>query len=60
MADDGVRLERPLPVDEDGVSESTDGDGGVNRGTFVSDCGANEGEVGEGSSEEAAQRKIRV
>lgn len=53
MADDGVRLERPLPVDTDGLPESTDGDGGVKRGTVVSPCGAREGEVGEGRTEEA-------
>ena len=67
MADDGVRSERPLPVDADGVvvvvvvPESTDGDGGLKRGgLLVSDCGAREGEVAEGMTEEAAQRKTRV
>lgn len=55
--------ERPLPVvvDVDGVPESTDGDGGVERGTVLSGCGARGDEVGEGRlEEEAAQRKIRV
>lgn len=51
MAEDGVRSERP-PEDAEGVSVSTDGDGGV-----VSDWGAREGVVGEGRMEEAALRK---
>lgn len=57
MAEDGVRLLRPRPVDAEGLLESADGDGGVKREEGVeSDCGASEGEIGEGRIVEAVQR----
>lgn len=50
---------RPLPVGADGLPESSDGDGGVKRGV-VSDCGAREGEVGEGRIVEASGLGVGV
>lgn len=48
MADDGVRSERPFLVFADA---------GVERGGVASDCGAGEGVIGEGSTEEAVQKQ---
>lgn len=45
---------RPLPVD--GLPESADGEGGVKREEGVSDCGARDGEVGEGKTVEPMQK----
>lgn len=56
MADDGVTLVRPLPVETDGLPESADGDGGVKREEGVSDCGARDGEVGDGRTVEPVQK----
>lgn len=60
IADDGVRLVRPLPVVTDGLPESADGAGGVKREEGVSDCGARDGEVGEGRTVEPVRRQNRV